>query len=132
MKKFLAVLGLALMFTACKNLDLLDDLPQDVKDAMIEIEEKDAFDFEPLGGAETFTIITSSVNNWQVSCKEDWVTLGGTVSGSGNGTVSFQVSYNNGKQRRGTIYVNGDTGTRHSLRTISISQKGEKSDSENE
>ena len=132
MKKLLTVLGLVLTFSACENLDLLDDLPQEVKDAMIELDE-DSFSFKAEGGTKTISIMTSSVNYWQATCKEDWVVFTDAVSGIGNGKVEFSIPINAGKSRKASIYIEGETNEgRHSMREVSIRQEGKQSEQSEE
>ena len=132
MKKLLVVLGLVLMFSACENLDILDDLPQGVKDAMIELDE-DSFSFKPEGGSKTIVIKTSSVNHWQATCKEEWVIFTDAVSGNGNGEVEFSIPSNTGKSRKTTIYIDGETSEgRHSVREVSVRQDGKQSEQSEE
>lgn len=129
MKKLIGFLGAVLMFAACDNLDILDDLPKEVKDAMIYV-DKTKLSIEQTGGTGVVNIETSSVNKWEVTCDKEWVVFTGATSGYGDGTISFSVGSNSGKTRFATIRIDGDTGVRHSLQKINVSQDGVKSEEE--
>lgn len=61
-------------------------------------------------GNINITTNTSSCN-WTASESVPWITLPGTKSGLGNGTVPFSVTANTGLARSGTINISTATGT---------------------
>jgi hypothetical protein len=48
---------------------------------------------------------------WTATSNESWIVITRGASGSGNGTVEFDVD--NGKQRTGTLTIAGQTFTVH-------------------
>jgi len=64
------------------------------------------------GGTGSFTVSTTAGCAWTASTSANWITLTGTTSGSGNGTVTFSVAANTvTTPRTGTITVGGQTFT---------------------
>ena len=60
------------------------------------------------GGAGTPAAVSTAPGcAWSASSDEDWITLPGGASGSGNGTISFTVAANGGAARTGTVTVTG-------------------------
>ena len=48
---------------------------------------------------------------WTATSHESWITITSGASGSGNGTVRFNVADNSGKKRTGTLTIAGQTFT---------------------
>ena len=46
---------------------------------------------------------------WTATSNESWITITDGASGSGNGTVRFNVESTNGKKRNGTLTIAGRT-----------------------
>jgi hypothetical protein len=69
--------------------------------------------FGPGGGSGTTTVVTNDGCTWTavVSSQAPWITVTSGASGSGDGTVSFNVASNTGAQRSGTIAIAGHTFT---------------------
>ena len=67
--------------------------------------------FTSQGGAGTIAITLGPNDPWQVSSLPPWVTLTSPSSGIGSGTVTFQVSANNGGALSGVIAIAGRTFT---------------------
>jgi hypothetical protein len=61
--------------------------------------------FTAAGGSGSIAITTAPGCAWSAAGAPSWVT--GTTSGSGNGTLSYQVTANNGADRTATITVAG-------------------------
>lgn len=59
------------------------------------------------GGARTIDVTTQPGCAWQAIPSNDWITITSGQSGSGNGTVNYSVSINNGDARMGTINISG-------------------------
>jgi hypothetical protein len=59
------------------------------------------------GGARTINVTTEPGCAWQAIPSNDWITITSGQSGSGNGSVNYSVSTNNGDARRGTINISG-------------------------
>jgi predicted outer membrane repeat protein len=58
--------------------------------------------------ASTFTVTTSNQNcTWTATRNDNWLTITNGASGTGNGTVTFDVAANTGVARSGTITVSG-------------------------
>ncbi|MBI4914924.1 MAG: PKD domain-containing protein [Acidobacteria bacterium] len=67
----------------------------------------------PAAGGNGTVAVTASNSSctWGASSNASWITLTGGTSGTGNGTVSYQVSANSGGQRTGTVTIAGQTFT---------------------
>ena len=63
--------------------------------------------FGTAGGSGSFNVTTTSACDWQAVRSDNWITITGGTSGTGNGTVSFSVAANFGPARTGTITVGG-------------------------
>jgi hypothetical protein len=63
--------------------------------------------FAAAGGSGSFNLTTTSACDWQAARSDNWITITGGASGTGNGTVSFSVAANSGPARTGTITVGG-------------------------
>ena len=63
--------------------------------------------FPAAGGSGTFQITAHAGCAWSVTGVPSWVTLSGTISGTGAGTVSYQVAANAGATRQATLGVAG-------------------------
>jgi hypothetical protein len=74
--------------------------------------------FNSNGGNGSMAVNVSSAScNWTVSKSADWITNVSSSSGSGSGTITYQVSPNSGLQeRKGTLTVQG--------KTLTITQNG--------
>lgn len=57
------------------------------------------------GGSGTLTVTASAGCAWIASSSDNWIALGGSSSGVGNGTVSYTTTANSGIQRAGYINV---------------------------
>jgi len=65
--------------------------------------------FASAGGSGSFTVTTSSGCTWAAVSNASWITT--SSSGSGNGTVNYNVASNSGGARTGTISVGNQTFT---------------------
>jgi len=65
--------------------------------------------FTATGGTGTFAIITSPTCTWTVSGLPTWVTLTSPASGTGNGTVTFEISPDMGADLTATLNIAGAT-----------------------
>ena len=63
--------------------------------------------FGPAGGSGNITITASTGCAWTVSNFPTWATITGAASGTGNGTVSYQVAANAGEGRAATVAAAG-------------------------
>ena len=63
------------------------------------------------GGAGAITVSTSSGCTWTASSNDSWITVTAGANGSGNGSVTFLVAPNPGKDRKGTLTVAGKNAT---------------------
>ena len=63
--------------------------------------------FPVVGGAGSVGVTAPSGCSWTPSSPLSWVTVTGGASGTGNGTVSYQVAANAGVPRSGTLAVAG-------------------------
>ena len=61
----------------------------------------------PSGGSESINLTFPASFLWTASSSANWITLSGATSGSGNGTLNYQVAANAGSARSGTITVAG-------------------------
>jgi len=68
--------------------------------------------FPASGGTGSVSITTQSGCTWVATSNASWITITLDSSGTGNGTVSYSVSANNGTtQRTGTMTIEGKTFT---------------------
>ncbi len=68
--------------------------------------------FGPTGGGGTLTVVIASQCPWTARSNVSWITLTGSKSGTGSGTVTFTVSPNStASSRSGTIAVAQKTAT---------------------
>ena len=73
--------------------------------------------FESDGGESTVDVASLEGCNWTASANDDWITISGEPSGSGNGSVAFTVDANpTALERSGSITVEGQV--------LSITQTG--------
>jgi hypothetical protein len=63
------------------------------------------------GTGTTITISTSAGCAWTATSQASWITLSPPTSGSGGGTVRFNVAANNGNARSGNLTIAGQTFT---------------------
>jgi hypothetical protein len=63
------------------------------------------------GGTGSVSITSASDCSWTANSDSGWLTLTGSVSGRGNGTVSFNVPGNSGAERTGSVIVSGQRAT---------------------
>jgi hypothetical protein len=63
------------------------------------------------GGNGTMTVTAGTGCGWAVVSNAVWITVTSPIIGSGNGTIAFTVSPDNGAPRSGTISVGGQTAT---------------------
>jgi len=63
--------------------------------------------FPSAGGAGSVNVTASSGCSWVVLNQLNWVTIAGSPSGTGAGTVSFAVTANSGATQWGTLYIAG-------------------------
>jgi len=59
------------------------------------------------GGRGTVAVSAGAGCGWTATSNESWITITDGASGSGNGTVRFDVAPTNGKKRTGTLTVAG-------------------------
>jgi Putative binding domain, N-terminal/Viral BACON domain len=58
------------------------------------------------GGAGTPIAVSAGAGcGWTATSNDSWITVTSGATGSGNGTVRFNVASNNGKQRTGTLTI---------------------------
>lgn len=63
-------------------------------------------------GTGIVSVMTGSACSWTALSNADWITVTGGSSGLGNGTVAYQVAFNNtGSERTGTLTIAGQTFT---------------------
>lgn len=68
--------------------------------------------FASAGGAgNPITVTTGGACTWTARTSENWITVTGGASGTGNGTVNFTVATNTGAARTGTISIASQTFT---------------------
>jgi Putative binding domain, N-terminal len=61
------------------------------------------------GGAGTPVTVSAGTGcGWMSTSNDSWITITSGATGSGNGTVRFNVASNNGKQRTGTLTIAGE------------------------
>jgi hypothetical protein len=61
------------------------------------------------GGAGTPVAVSAGTGcGWTATSNDSWITITSGASGSGNGTVRFNIASNNGKQRTGTLTIAGE------------------------
>src|SRR5439155_21456936 len=61
------------------------------------------------GNGPTVTVTATAGCAWTAASDDPWITVSSGASGSGNGSVTFKVSRNDGKQRTGTLTSAGHT-----------------------
>jgi Putative binding domain, N-terminal/Viral BACON domain len=66
---------------------------------------------EGQAGTGSITVSTNSACSWSSSSNVSWIAVTSGASGTGNGTVTYSYSANDGKDRKGTITVAGRTFT---------------------
>ena len=74
--------------------------------------------FSVTGGNTTISVTAPPGCNWSVSGAPDWVASFGTSSGTGSGTMSYQVAANGGTDRSATIMIGGVAVTLEQKATI--------------
>lgn len=57
------------------------------------------------GGSGSFAVTTGTSCSWKASTTSTWLTLSGTTSQTGSGTVAYQVAANTGSSRTATVSV---------------------------
>src|SRR5471030_2827393 len=67
--------------------------------------------FSAAGGTGTITITTSATCHWIVGSLPSWLTLTSPALGTGNGTVTFEISPNTGADLSNTFSIGGATFT---------------------
>jgi hypothetical protein len=68
--------------------------------------------FQKHGGSGSFTVTASAAScTWNATSNARWLTVTSGASGSGNGSVKFDVDDDSGGDRTGTISVGGQTFT---------------------
>jgi hypothetical protein len=69
-------------------------------------------DVSETGGSGSTTVTASSSTcAWAAASNVSWVTVTNGASGTGNGTVAFNIAANSGSARKGTLTVAGETFT---------------------
>jgi trimeric autotransporter adhesin len=64
------------------------------------------------GGAGTPVAVSAGTGcGWTATSNDSWITITSGATGSGNGTVRFNVAVNTGKKRTGTLTIGGQTFT---------------------
>jgi uncharacterized repeat protein (TIGR01451 family) len=63
------------------------------------------------GGTQSVNVIASSGCAWTASSNAGFLSIGSGTPGTGNGTVSYQVTANSGAARSGTLTIAGQTFT---------------------
>ncbi len=92
------------------------------------IQMKCAYSVSPLSesfrhssGTGSVSVTTDSACSWTALSNADWITVTEGSSGLGNGTVAYQVAFNNtGRERTGTLTIAGQTFTVTQKRAPSI------------
>ena len=74
------------------------------------------FNFTAVGGTGSVAVSKSSGCEWTATSNDAWIAITSGASGSGNGTVTFLVAPNTGKDRKGTLTVAG--------KNVAVAQKG--------
>jgi hypothetical protein len=64
---------------------------------------------------QTFDVQTATGCGWSAASNDTWITITGGASGTGTGTVTFNVASNSGAARNGTITAGGQTFTVNQL-----------------
>jgi len=67
--------------------------------------------FDSGGGPGSLSVTSSSWCSWTASAGASWVSMASGGSGTGNGTIAFNVAANTGAARNSTITVGGQTFT---------------------
>jgi len=69
--------------------------------------------FAKAGGAGSIAVTTGVACAWNATSRDAWISLGATISGTGDGTVTYVVAPYTGKPKRrtGTLGVAGSTFT---------------------
>jgi hypothetical protein len=67
--------------------------------------------FPSTGGNGSFTVTTEAGCTWTATPNEPWITITSGNTGTGNGTVNFTVTRNDGDVRNGAITVGNQTFT---------------------
>lgn len=68
--------------------------------------------FGAAGGSNSVAVTTSSICSWTAASNDVWITITGGESGTGNGTVFYDVALNNTlSPRTGTLTIGGQTFT---------------------
>ena len=67
--------------------------------------------FPALGGSGTVSVTTDSSCAWTASTNTSWINITSGTSGTGNGSVAFNVAVNLVGQRTGTLTIAGQTFT---------------------
>ena len=63
--------------------------------------------FPAAGGTGTFQVSAHFGCNWTITATPVWVTLVGKATGTGSGSVTYQVEPNPGEARQGSLFVGG-------------------------
>ncbi len=61
------------------------------------------------GGSVTVAVSAGAGCGWTATSNESWITITEGATGSGNGTVRFNVESTSGKKRTGTLTIAGRT-----------------------
>jgi hypothetical protein len=76
-------------------------------DCVMQLGESSA-SFSPTGGSGTIAVRASSAMcTWTAASDSSWIVIRSGASGTGNGTVSFDVAATSGSPRTGTVLVAG-------------------------
>jgi len=67
--------------------------------------------FEAIGGTATLSVAAADGCTWSASSSERWIVVNGPTSGTGTGSVRFDVMANEGAERSGAISIGGETAT---------------------
>ncbi len=65
--------------------------------------------FNTSGGAGTVNVTAGGGCSWTAASNVSWISVTSGASGSANGAVNFTVAANSGLERKGTLFVGGNT-----------------------
>jgi Putative binding domain, N-terminal/Viral BACON domain len=64
--------------------------------------------FDAKGGAATVSVAVPDGCTWSASANARWIVVSGSTSGTGSGSVRFEVMPNDGAERSGAITIGGE------------------------
>jgi C1A family cysteine protease len=82
----------------------------------VDVSQPSPASFSASGGSGTVSVTAANSCSWTASSNDSWIGITSGASGTGNGTVTFSVSANNGASRTGSLRIGGQT--------LSVTQSG--------